>query len=122
MSAGAFVRTRYQGDVLTDVYPVRVQPETEALVIDGVSNAALAGVPNRATSAKVSGSRRGFGVSCRTVTIKFTGALPTGYKPDQPIRLPILTPTVYSAIAKGQVGTYLGQPIEVVGKKPEYIN
>lgn len=122
MSAGGFNRSAYQGDDLTLIFPCRVQPETLDLVIDGTSNSAPTAPPNQAVSARVSGGRRTFGVTARKVRITFTGTLPDGYKAGQVIALPVMTPSVYAAIAKGQVGEYLGKPIQVVGKTPEYIN
>lgn len=122
MSAGGFIRSVYQADDTTLLFPVRVQPETLTLEIDGTANSAGGAAPNQVVSAKVSGGRRELGVTCRKVRFQFLTAAPTGYKLGETISLPVLNPTTYAVIAKGQQGTYLGQAIQVVGKTPEYIN
>ena len=104
------------------IYPIRVQPETIALVIDQIANDAPTGGTTESVSARVSGKRRTFGCNARTVSVQFTGTPPTGYKAGQVIRLPILKPDVWQGIVKNQTGSYLGVAIRVVGKKPEYIN
>lgn len=120
---GSYIFSGYAStDNPAKVYPIRVQPETIALVINGISNDAPSGGTTEQVSAKVSGKRRSFGVNARTVTIEFVGTAPTGYKVAQPIRLPILKPDVYAGILKNQSGNYLGSTIRVVGKRPEYIN
>lgn len=106
----------------TKIFPIRVQPETIALVINQISNDAPSGGTNQLVSARVSGSRREFGCNARSVYITWTGTVPDGYKPGKSIRLPILKPDVWDGIAKNQTGSYLGQAIRVVGKTPEYIN
>lgn len=117
MSAGEFVRSRYESDA-GNVHPIRVQPETIAATI-GSANTAPAGTIDLSISAKVSGGRRELGLIARKVRLAFTGAAPTGYAEDSIVSIPILTPTVYDGIAVGTTGTYLGAAVEVVGKTPE---
>lgn len=119
MSAGAFVLSRYEADN-GQVLPVRVQPETVALNVGGGANAAPTGTLTAgATFARVSGGNRRYGVKCRSVTIRFTGALPAGYETGRPLRLPVLTLARYNGITVGGSGAYLGQPIVVLGKSAE---
>lgn len=122
MSAGKFNRSRYMADNGTDIYPVRVQPETLALTLGGTANAAPAGAATEKISARISGGRRTLGMNCRRARIQFTAAPPDGYAVDKILTVPILTPTLYQSISKGTTGTYLGVACEVVGKTPEYVN
>ena len=61
MSAGAFSLTRYEADDVADIYPIRVQPETLALVVNGVTNTPPTDPANQAVSARARGARRSFG-------------------------------------------------------------
>lgn len=119
MSAGAFLRTKYQSDSGT-IYAIRVQPETVAANIGG-ANTAPAGAIDGEGSVKARGGSREIGIKARKVRVKFTGAVPDGYKPDTVLEIPILTPSVYQSIGTNATGTYLGQPVEVVGKTNESI-
>jgi len=119
MSSGPFVRTRYQLDNASNA-AIRVQPETLALTIDGVANAAPGGTVTVPGSASVSRGARANGINARTVTFVFNVA-PAGYKQDSPIRLPWLASLSFTNILAGQTGSYLGSPITVIGKSPEKI-
>lgn len=119
MSAGAFLLSKYEADN-SQILPVRIQPETAALNVGGGANAAPTGaVTPGATFARVSGGNRRYGTRCRSVTIRFTGALPPGYEAGRLLRLPVLTQARYNGITVGGSGAYLGQPIIVVGKSAE---
>ena len=123
MSAGKFARARYQGDLATRVYAIRVQPETLLLTIGGTANPSPEGGITESVSAKVSGGRRTTGISARKVRVQFAGEnVPAGYDPGQTISLPILTPALFNSIEKGDLGNYLGNAVIVVGKTPEYVN
>lgn len=122
MSQGNFKRSKYVSNGGTRIYPVRIQPETEGLTIGGVANAAVVAEATEEPSAKVSGGRRGLGVNCRKVRIQFTATPPTGYAANKTLSVPILQPSVFEGISKGNSGTYLGVAVEVVGKTPEFIN
>lgn len=117
MSAGNFVRSRYESDA-GNIHPIRVQPETIAANIGG-ANAAPAGTVDVAISARVSGGNRQLGLTARKVRLAFTGGSPTDYADDSIVTIPVLTPAIFNAIAVGQTGTYLGQAVEVVGKTSE---
>lgn len=121
MSAGAFTSVVYvtnSGLVTT----VKVQPESLALVLATVVNVAGTGSPAVGVpSAKVSGSKRKIGINARTVTIKFTGAVPTGYLAGSKVRVPVPTAAVWNGYSATQVGTYLGSPVVFAGKSAESI-
>lgn len=127
MSAGSPITAKYQ-DGNGVVRPIRIQPETLTLTLNGVANDETAdplvsGVP----SAKVSGGRRSIGVNARLVRFIITAATPPpGYKAGSPISLPVLTPTSFAAYSRGQTGTYnlngTDYDIAFVGKTPETIN
>lgn len=121
MSAGAFERSRYEADN-GDIHAIRVQPETLAATFGGTANAAPADPVDQQTSARVGGGNRKYGVKARAVSVTWTGAPPSGYEPDELLRIPILTPDLYDSITPNStVGTYLGANIIVVGKLPERV-
>ena len=121
MSAGAFLRSFYALDS-GEISGVRVQPETVAATFTpGGANAASAGPATLPTRARVSGSRRAYGIFTRGVRIVFTGAVPDGYEANSPIFIPILTPAVFNAIVPDGTGTYLGVAVRVLGKVPERV-
>lgn len=117
MSAGTFTTSIYQRDDGTFA-PIKVQPET---IIPGTNPAGAGPLTAGATYVKVSGSRRGYGVHARTVSITWTGTVPDGYKTGGIIRLPVLTTAGYNALSGGQTFTYLGNEVKVVGKSPERV-
>jgi len=120
MSAGAFVSSKYESDA-GDIFRCRVQPETLAANIGGV-NAAPAGDVDQPVSAKVSGSNREIGMKCRGVYIRWTSTVPAGYDDEKAtLFIPIMTPAIYNGINPGTTGTYLTNPVEVIGKKPERV-
>lgn len=121
MSAGAFETSRYEDDNL-NIRRIRVQPETLLLTINGTANSAPAGaIDSGYASAQVSQGRRSLGCNARLVRVRFSGAPPTGYKPDSVITLPWLQQASYAALNPGQTGTYLETPIVLVGKTAEII-
>lgn len=119
MSSGPFSSSKYEANS-GDIYPVKVQPETLTLTIGGSSNSAPAGTVDQTIRAKVSGSRRSYGVHTRTVTIELTAAL-TGYKENALITLPWLVQSTWEALAPDATGTYLGTACRLAGKSPERI-
>lgn len=119
MSAGVFQSARYVDDD-GEIYAVRVQPETLAASLGGGANADPGGTPTVEGRLKLRKTRREFGLHARTVTVKFTGAAPTGYKPGGTVTVPILSPAVYAGITTGGTGTYLGSAVEVTSKSPEF--
>lgn len=121
MSAGAYVRSRYEADAGT-IHPIRVQPETLAMTLGGSTNAAPAGTVTSPISARVSGGRRQIGLTARKVTIAFVpGDVPAGYLEGSSYQLPWLDPTTFDALAAGATGIYLGAAIELVGKSAESV-
>lgn len=125
MSAGAYSRSRYE-DNQGNVWKIRVQPETEGLIVDGVTNTPPAGAFTPGfPSAQVSRGRNSIGVNARLCRIKFAATAPTGYDPNGTISLPVLTQAAQSAFVPDAVGTYtLGgtdHAIVVVGTTPEKI-
>lgn len=126
MSAGQFENSIYQTNDGT-LYPIRIQPETASLTLNGVANAAASGpVTGNLPSAQISKGRRSHGVNARLIRFRFTGAVPPGYTPNGVITLPVLSSASYTAYGKTQVGTYtlLGVDYDIayVGKTPEKIN
>lgn len=120
MSAGNFANSFYTSNKTGLVHPIRVQPETLALVVDGATNAAAAGPATSPISAQVSQSKRSKGLNARTVTIKFPATPPTGYAVGSVIKLPWLTgAATFDGFKAGDAVTYLGSTGEVVGTQAE---
>lgn len=120
MSAGNFVRSRYESDN-GGVYRIRIQPETAAATIAGSVNAAPAGAIDQTVSARIGGGNRQIGVKARSVSIAWTGAPPAGYAANELVRVAVLTPAVYNGANLGDAVTYLGSSAEIVGKNPERV-
>lgn len=119
MSAGQFITTKYESDS-GNIYPIRVQPETTALVLNGQVNNPPSGAQTEGVLARVSGGRRRIGLKARNVRIQFAGAAPDGYKDGSTITLPILTPAVFNALpTTGGTGTYLGVAVNLIGKSSQ---
>lgn len=120
MSSGPFINSRYETNKGT-VHRIRIQPETQGLSITGAgTNGPAAGAIDTPGSAVVSRGKRAFGINARTVTIRFPGTV-EGYLSRSPIRLPVMSPTLWNSIIEGQIGTYLGNACEVIGKGAETI-
>lgn len=118
MSQGRFTRSKYQSNQTARIYSIRVQPETLTLTIDGTPNDPPSGDITESVSARARGSRRSIGITARAVSVEFTSTLPTGYT-GEPLTVPVMTPSLFETAAIGATGTYLGQPIEVIGLRPE---
>lgn len=122
MSAGPFLRGFYETEV-GNIAPIRLQPETAALSLDGSTNAIPAG-PSTAgfPSAQVSRGRRSIGVNARLVRVQFApGAAPTGYKEGVAIALPWFQADSFANLPTGATGTYLGSSVTLVGKTAESV-
>lgn len=124
MSDGPFSYVKYEtNDGL--IVPIKIQPETEGLVLDSVTNTGATGsLTPGAPSAKVSGSKRSIGINARTVTVRLTAdgsGANAGMKQGSLIRLPVFTPTSYAAYSKGNTGTYKGIACEFAGHSAENV-
>lgn len=120
MSSGAFQYARYVDDDGED-WRIRVQPETLALTIAGTANAGGTGTGATNGTVRTSQSKRAFGVKPRTVSFKFTGTIPEGYKGDPISNIPLLQEAIYNAATPLATGTYLGAAIEVLSRSPESV-
>lgn len=121
MSSGIFSDSFYSSNELGSVHPIRVQPETIALVLGGQANAAPAGTGAIGPSAQVSRGKRAIGINARTVSIRLTATL-ANYKAGSVITLPWLDDTTFAAITpKVTTGTYLATACIVTGKSPETV-
>lgn len=120
MSAGIFINSFYSSNKTGLIHPIRIQPETLALTVDSVVNAAATGPASSPISAQVSQSKRAKGLNARTVTIKFPTTAPTGYKVGSTIRLPWLAGAVdFDGFVAGAPVSYLGATGELVGTSAE---
>lgn len=124
MSAGAFTIVGYEAND-GKVFPLKVQPETLTAVLGGGPNSGkpAGDIQTGLPSALVSLNKRAGGVKTRGVRLRFTGDAPPGYKSGGTVYIPVPTLARYNAIPeKGGTGTYLEQPVVIVGKSPEKIN
>lgn len=106
MSAGPFTTARYRADDGTTIAPVRVQPETMTLTVNGTANSSI---PDAATTkyfARTGGGCREIGMRTRRVNFKLDTA-PTPYKQDAVLSLPWFDDTTFGAIAADLPGTYV---------------
>lgn len=117
MSAGSFVRSKYEADN-GDIHPIRVQPETLTANL-GAANSAPVSDVDVSLFASARKSKRSYGLGARTVRVRFTATAPTGYAQNQILSVPVLTPATYLAAQTAQTGTYLGVAVEIVGTSPE---
>lgn len=122
MSAGSFLRSKYECLATGQIHPIRVQQETVDLNVAAVDNDPPAGALSSPVSAQVSRSRRALGINARTVTIVFRTAAPTGYKVGSPITLPWLSAFPDPGFIRGQTATYLATTAELVSFAEEKVN
>lgn len=118
MSAGIFTRSRYEADD-GEIHPIRVQPETILASLGGNDNDAPAGAVTIGLSARISQSKRAFGLKPRMVSLAWFSGAPSGYDALGVIRIPILTKAAYDDIQVGDSGSYLGGTVTVIGKSAE---
>jgi len=121
MSAGSFEPGLYEA-ISGTIYPVRAQPETKELTIDGVANAYPAGPATAGVSRiRLRKGKRAFGPAIRTATVVLT-ASGTGetaeYEEGTRHVIPLFAQATYDAYEVDQTGTYLGIACRVVGLFP----
>lgn len=116
MSTGPFVSTFYETDD-GDILLARVQPETITSFNPGATGPATV-----EARAYMSGSRRRNGVQARYVSGRWVGDPPDDRDPCSIVRLPVFTPTAFSAIARGSTVAYNGGNIRIIGKTNERLN
>lgn len=122
MSAGPFIFSRYLANSLAGnpIMPIRIQPETQDMVLGGAANAPGGATVTLPLRVNVSGGNNSLGVKPRTVTLRWVAGNPAGYSPNGRLRVPILSQILWEAIDPGiTTGTYLGEQVLVVGKSPE---
>lgn len=126
MSAGSFTRSIYQAQYAADAFhPIRVQPETLLLSLD-VNGTATQNIPpagavvTNPISALVSAGPRNLGLKAAKVRLRWTGSVPANYDPNGILTVPVLNFQLRT-VASGTTGTYLENPVEVIGRTPESI-
>lgn len=118
-----FIKTFYQLQNGTDIAPAKVKQTTLDFQVGTQKNDPPAGPANLKTKVLVSGSRRQTGIIPRKCRIRFTGTAPTGYVQNSVIAIPLMNTAIYGLITgSSSTGTYLGAPVEILGKTPEYDN
>lgn len=125
MSQGQFQYSKYETDEGDDIHPIRIQPETLTLQVNGATNTAPAGDKTSQISANATGSLRQNGLNARRVRIRFGDDPPQGYKPNSIITLPVLRKAAYDTMiekGRGEAGTYQGAAVTLVGWSGEAIN
>jgi hypothetical protein len=126
MSAGAFVRARYEASYAAGViHPIRVQPETLAAVTTTATPVTNTGVVAAATSpisALGSLSNRKKGLKPRMVSLQVAGTPPTGYAAGSRTELIALRIAFYNDCNIGATISFLGTTWIVIGKSPERVS
>jgi len=124
MSAGNFDSGKYERDSGV-IMKCRPQPEDKDMVLAGKTNAYPSGnvTSGNLGYARLSGSRRRFGVHARYVVLRWTAGAPIGYKDGFTVRVPIFKKSVFDDIVDNDpaTGTYLGTAVEVVSSNPEKV-
>lgn len=116
MSAGAFLKAKYEASTDGLIHPIKIQPETETLAISGQANSQPTASLDSKISARVGGGNRQLGLKARNVAFRFVTA-PEGYKQDSIIRVPWLRPDTYNAATiDGAEGSYVvnGTPEDII--------
>ena len=121
MSTGEFIISKYASNELNEVMPVRVQPETLLLFINGTVNAPPTTDIGLPLFAQVGKNRSAYGVGPRSVTVKWTGTPPDGYKAGEALKIPVMTTTAYAQYTPGSLGNYLGSQVQVISRTPENV-
>lgn len=120
MSSGAFLDANYTDN--NDItHAIRIQPETAALVIDGVTNTipALPAGGNLPPQVKVSGGKGQRGITARRVGVRFGATPPAGYLSNSTHYVVWLQPDTFPDPSLRQTGTYLGASVTLIGQSPE---
>lgn len=120
MSAGAFFLGKYETNNL-NITTIRAQPETALLTLNTVVNVFGSGsVTVGVGRAKVSGSRKAYGLHARKVSIRFiTPPATGGYLANSLISLPVFLRATWDSYKDGDEGTYLGATVRFAGKTEE---
>lgn len=112
--AGRFLTAKYEGDNQL-IYPIRVQPET----IFG-TNVEPGGGITEDQRARVSGSKRAYGLKARSVTFSRVVGTDENYSGGTIYaRIPWLSIASYQALAVGTTESYQGVDWVVASKSAE---
>ena len=65
--------------------------------------------------------RSGIGIFARGVYVGFTGQVPDGYVAGAKVFIPILQILRYEAYKVGDTGTFFGEEVKILGRRPEVI-
>lgn len=120
MSSGPFTDSKYAADDGT-VYGIKIQPETISLTINGQENTPPTGAVTGDVLARVTGSRRGYGVFARVGRIRIVAPGTSGLAAGRTITLPLLNGDIYDEMKKPNQGTYNTATVAVVGRSAEVI-
>jgi hypothetical protein len=124
MSTGSFVDSIYQSNKpSSNLHPIKVQPETLTLTLDGTANTAPAGPTTSELRAFSSSRKRRGAVNARKVGLEVTSAGPNEYKVGSQIYVPWLDPDTFYTVTLGDniTGTYNGAGVKVIGSSEEKI-
>lgn len=119
MSTGTFVKSKYEYALdPTQIYRIRVQPETLLAAAGGVTNAEPAAALNRSLYVKVGATRREYGIRARGLylTIAAGATPPVGYATLAKTFIPALTSAFYTAALTTGLVTYLDTTWTVEGR------
>lgn len=122
MSDGNFIYSNYFSALTGKTHPIRIQPESGSLVINGTTNTAPAGPADDPRQAQVT-ARKGIGVFAAKVGIRVTATGTSNFSVGRVFYVPWLDSTTLASVIepKFQSGTYQGATVRVIGYSPERI-
>lgn len=120
MSTGPFLLANYASALTGNVHPIKIQPETAQLSVDGVQNAIPAGPADDPRQAIVS-RRRGIGLFAAKVGFRVTVAGTSGFPVGSIHYIPWLNATTLAGVVapKYQPAEYQGATGRIIGYSPE---
>lgn len=101
------------------IFPVLINPQTELLGFGSQTNSPTALEPTTDVSLAIRKDVGENGITSRKIYVIWATEPPLGYAKGRGFYIPILTPELFLAIKKGQVGEYIGTAIVVRQKLPE---
>ena len=120
MSQGKFEQGVYEADS-GELHVIRYQPETSQATFQTIPNSINSGAATSPFWAKITKSKREYGLNVRKVRCRWTSTAPAGYKPTATFDIVVFQPSVFNGITINSGGLYLGEGIQVIGKTSESI-
>ena len=92
---------------------------TQFQTSDGNGNFPPNPAPTLRIFARSGASRSGNGIHARGIVVRFTSGPPEGYSDEAKLFIPVFRLPTYRILKVGETGTYLGEPVIIISKRPE---